>query len=148
MEKTYEFKDLVDIIELLRSKEGCPWDMHSQIAKEEGIFTMQDVIQEISQKMIRRHPHVFHDKLSKVLKKAEKMHYVQERKTELISSMSKTIESLRNKSEQEIEARKQEYIGALLLDISKLAKCYDVDAEEAHSKAVEGFIDDYKNQEE
>lgn len=33
--------------------------MHSQIAKEEGIFTMQDVIDEVSKKMINRHPHVF-----------------------------------------------------------------------------------------
>ena len=33
--------------------------MHSVIAQEEGIFTLEDVIQGISQKMIRRHPHVF-----------------------------------------------------------------------------------------
>lgn len=35
--------------------------MHSVIAKEEGIFTMEDVIDEIAKKMIRRHPHVFGD---------------------------------------------------------------------------------------
>lgn len=33
--------------------------MQCQIAKEEGIFTLDDVIQGISEKMIRRHPHVF-----------------------------------------------------------------------------------------
>lgn len=33
--------------------------MHSVIASEEGLFTMEDVITEISEKMIRRHPHVF-----------------------------------------------------------------------------------------
>lgn len=33
--------------------------MHAQIAKEEGLFTMEDVVNEVSQKMIRRHPHVF-----------------------------------------------------------------------------------------
>ena len=33
--------------------------MHSQIAKEEGIFRIGDVIQEVCEKMIRRHPHVF-----------------------------------------------------------------------------------------
>ena len=33
--------------------------MHAQIAEEEGLFTMDDVIQGISEKMIRRHPHVF-----------------------------------------------------------------------------------------
>ena len=33
--------------------------MHSQIAKEEGLFNIEDVITEVSEKMIRRHPHVF-----------------------------------------------------------------------------------------
>ena len=35
--------------------------MHAQIASEEGRFTMEDVIQGVSEKMIRRHPHVFGD---------------------------------------------------------------------------------------
>ena len=33
--------------------------MHVQIAEEEGRFTMGDVLKGISEKMIRRHPHVF-----------------------------------------------------------------------------------------
>lgn len=33
--------------------------MHSEIAEEEGLFTMEDVIQDVAEKMIRRHPHVF-----------------------------------------------------------------------------------------
>jgi len=33
--------------------------MHAQIAAEEGRFTMEDVVDEICEKMIRRHPHVF-----------------------------------------------------------------------------------------
>ncbi len=33
--------------------------LHAQIAEEEGLFTMDDVIQNVSDKMIRRHPHVF-----------------------------------------------------------------------------------------
>ena len=35
--------------------------MHAQIAAEEGRFTIDDVIQGVSEKMIRRHPHVFGD---------------------------------------------------------------------------------------
>ncbi len=34
--------------------------IHAQIAQEEGLFTMDDIIRGISEKMIRRHPHVFH----------------------------------------------------------------------------------------
>ena len=32
---------------------------HAVIAEEEGLFTMEDVIETVGQKMIRRHPHVF-----------------------------------------------------------------------------------------
>lgn len=33
--------------------------LHSQIAAEEGLFTIDDVVEGICEKMIRRHPHVF-----------------------------------------------------------------------------------------
>lgn len=35
--------------------------MYSQIASEQGAFTIQEVIDGVCQKMIRRHPHVFGD---------------------------------------------------------------------------------------
>lgn len=35
--------------------------MQSEIAKEMGWFTFEDVVQTLSEKMIRRHPHVFGD---------------------------------------------------------------------------------------
>lgn len=106
IQKKYTYEDFLNIIETLRSENGCPWDreqthmtlrsclseeacevnaairileetgnaenlqeelgdvllqvvMHAQIAKEEGLFTMEDVVQEVSEKMVRRHPHVF-----------------------------------------------------------------------------------------
>ena len=39
--------------------------MHAQIAEEEGLFTLDDVIRGINDKMIRRHPHVFSDNQEK-----------------------------------------------------------------------------------
>lgn len=33
--------------------------LHSVIAQEEGLFSFEDVVNTISEKMIRRHPHVF-----------------------------------------------------------------------------------------
>ncbi|MDD3205893.1 MAG: MazG family protein [Lachnospiraceae bacterium] len=39
--------------------------MHSQIASEEGLFTWEDVVQEVSEKMIRRHPNVFGNVIEK-----------------------------------------------------------------------------------
>jgi uncharacterized protein YabN with tetrapyrrole methylase and pyrophosphatase domain len=56
--------------------------MHSQIASEEGLFDIYDVIDGVCEKMIRRHPHVFGEKKAvtdseapmswEELKKAEK----------------------------------------------------------------------------
>ncbi len=106
MKSKYTYEEFLEIIEKLRSEDGCPWDqeqthnslrpcmteeaaevvaairildqtgdaenlkeelgdvllqvvMHAQIAKEEGLFTMEDVVNDVSEKMIRRHPHVF-----------------------------------------------------------------------------------------
>ena len=36
---------------------------HAVIAEEEGLFTFQDVARTVSEKMIRRHPHVFAGKI-------------------------------------------------------------------------------------
>lgn len=35
--------------------------LHAQIGEDEGMFSIEDVIESISSKMIRRHPHVFGD---------------------------------------------------------------------------------------
>lgn len=99
---SYEFEDLLTVMTILRSDQGCPWDreqthesikmdtieeayelveainnedhenikeelgdlllhvaFHSQIAKDEKRYSVDDVIQGIVTKMIRRHPHVF-----------------------------------------------------------------------------------------
>ena len=95
---------LINILEILRSENGCAWDreqthdslkknmieeayeavdaindndlhhlkeelgdvllqvvLHSQIAKEEKAFDIEDVAKGISDKLIHRHPHVFGD---------------------------------------------------------------------------------------
>ena len=35
--------------------------MHSEIARKNGTFTIADVVDGVSRKMIRRHPHIFGD---------------------------------------------------------------------------------------
>src|SRR5574344_371652 len=95
---------LIEIIEVLRSPQGCKWDreqthlslrrnmleeayeaveaidenspvhlqeelgdvllqvvLHSQIAKDNSEFTIEDVAKELNEKLIHRHPHVFGD---------------------------------------------------------------------------------------
>ena len=108
--KTYEeksahdFAELLEIVAILRSPDGCPWDraqthetmkkclsdetqevieaidkaddenlceelgdvllqvlLNCEIAKERKAFEFSDVVQMLSEKLIRRHPHVFGD---------------------------------------------------------------------------------------
>lgn len=97
-----KFDELTEIIKILRSPDGCPWDreqtlyslksammeeaaelldaldnkdienikeelgdvllhvvIHSQIAHEDKLFDIEDVIDNLNEKLVRRHPHVF-----------------------------------------------------------------------------------------
>jgi len=70
---------------------------HAQIAKEEGKFTIDDVINGICEKMIRRHPHVFGKEnlgtSKEVLKKWEEIKN-QEKKEKPASAMDKVPRSM------------------------------------------------------
>ncbi len=100
----YNIDDMLKIMEILRSENGCPWDreqdhhsirkdfieevyeaveaidledtallreelgdvllqvvFHSRIEEEKGSFCFDDVVDEVCQKLIIRHPHVFGD---------------------------------------------------------------------------------------
>ena len=64
LEESYEYIDAVqsDDAKLMAEELGdvlLQVVFHAQIAKEEGKFTIDDVITEICEKMVRRHPHVF-----------------------------------------------------------------------------------------
>ncbi|MCD4751521.1 MAG: nucleoside triphosphate pyrophosphohydrolase [Anaerolineaceae bacterium] len=64
LEETYEMIDALDRGDLQGVKEELgdvllQIFLHAQIAVEEGDFRLGDVLESISQKMIRRHPHVF-----------------------------------------------------------------------------------------
>lgn len=100
----YTLEDLLEIITILRSPEGCPWDreqdhksirrdfleecyeaveaidaespemlreelgdvlfqvaFHSELEREAGRFDFADIVHDVAQKMVVRHPHVFAD---------------------------------------------------------------------------------------
>lgn len=64
LEEAYEVIDAIEKIDYSNLKEELG-DLlfqivfHSKLASESGIFTFQEVVQGISDKLIRRHPHVF-----------------------------------------------------------------------------------------
>ena len=45
--------------------------LHAQIAKEKKLFDMTDIIDIITEKLIRRHPHVFQNKAKVSIKEVE-----------------------------------------------------------------------------
>jgi len=68
--RTYLIEEVYEVLEALESGDDAKFAeemgdlllqivFHSQIATEEGRFTVSEVIREIHDKMIRRHPHVF-----------------------------------------------------------------------------------------
>jgi MazG family protein len=70
IEEAYEVLDALDSTDDVKFAEELG-DLllqvlfHAQIASEEGRFAISDVIREIYEKMIRRHPHVFGEKRAK-----------------------------------------------------------------------------------
>jgi MazG family protein len=102
--------DLLDVMAILRSPEGCPWDreqthqtlrfhaveevyelmdaieaaddqemaeelgdlllqvvFHCQLARERGAFNFETVARQMTEKLLRRHPHVFVDSKAKTV---------------------------------------------------------------------------------
>lgn len=68
--RTYLLEEVYEVLEALDTGNDAKFAeemgdlllqivFHSQIAREQGRFTVADVIREIHDKMIRRHPHVF-----------------------------------------------------------------------------------------
>lgn len=86
--RTYLIEEAYEVLEAMESGDDAKFAeemgdlllqivFHSQIAKEEGRFNVADVIREVHDKMVRRHPHVFGEKRAKdsaeVLKKWEQI---------------------------------------------------------------------------
>jgi len=74
--RTYLIEEAYEVLEALESGNDAKFAeelgdlllqvvFHAQIAAEQGRFTAADVVREIHQKMVRRHPHVFGEKRAK-----------------------------------------------------------------------------------
>ena len=74
--RTYLIEEAYEVLDALESRDDAKFAeelgdlllqvlFHAQIAQEEGRFSIADVIREIYEKMIRRHPHVFGKKRAK-----------------------------------------------------------------------------------
>ena len=74
--RTYLIEEAYEVLEAMESGDDAKFAeemgdlllqivFHSEIAREEGRFDVSDVIREVHDKMVRRHPHVFGEKRAK-----------------------------------------------------------------------------------
>ena len=173
LEEAYEANDAID--------EGDPMKiadelgdvllqvvMHAQIGKEEGTFTIDDVTDLVSKKMIERHPHVFGDTEVKnseeVLDNWEKIKKEKRGQKTVYESMESVTKSLPSLSRAtkvigkavkgnlyEIEKDDnitKEDIGAILFELCALSYEKGVDPEEELALYTKKFIKNFKNIEE
>jgi len=158
-EKKHDFESLLQLVEILRSPEGCVWDreqthesirgdiieetyevieaidkadtallreelgdvmfqvlFHSRIEEERGGFTVDDVIGDIVDKMVLRHPHVFGnvdvENSAQVLDNWEKIKKVEKQRVtvrENMQSVPKQLPSLMRAKKIIKKARKDGY---------------------------------------
>ena len=105
--RTYLIEEVYEVLEALESGNDAKFAeelgdlllqvvFHAQIATEQGRFTAADVVREIHQKMVRRHPHVFGEKRAKdateVLKYWEQIK-AEERRAESGKGSGSSVES-------------------------------------------------------
>jgi len=105
--RTYLIEEAYEVLEALESGNDAKFAeelgdlllqvvFHAQIATEQGRFTAADVVREIHQKMVRRHPHVFGEKCAKdateVLKNWEQIK-AEERRAESGKGSGSSVES-------------------------------------------------------
>ena len=143
--------------------------MHAQIGKEEGTFTIDDVIDAVSRKMIERHPHVFGDAVAKdsakvlenweEIKKAQrKQKYVYEELEHITPSLpalyrcNKVIGKAKKagfieKINPDVHMTEEE-IGEKLFEICALSHQNKINPEEALYSFIKKFIKKIKNIEE
>lgn len=91
LEETYEVLDAVDARDPARLRDELG-DLllqvvfHARIAEEAGLFTIDDVISDIRDKLIRRHPHVFPDAEGRIVDGIDTPHEVKQRWEEIKKS--------------------------------------------------------------
>ncbi len=101
IEEVYEAIEAIDLedSELLKEELGdvlLQIVLHSQFEEEKGVFNLEDVINDIAQKIVIRHPHVFHNKEeeksseNKVLEKWEEI----KNKTKGFETLAEKLESV------------------------------------------------------
>ena len=142
--------------------------MHAQIGKEEGTFTIDDVTDAVSRKMIERHPHVFgevsvscSDEVLDNWEQIKKEQRGQKTVYEAMQSVTKSLPALTRATKiigkavkanlysvDSCENAKKEEIGGKLFEVCAVAYKNGIDPEEALAAFTKKIIKNFKNIEE
>lgn len=142
--------------------------MHAQIGKEEGTFTIDDVTDAVSRKMIERHPHVFgevsvscSDEVLDNWEQIKKEQRGQKTVYEAMQSVTKSLPALTRATKiigkavkanlysvDSCENAKKEEIGGKLFGVCAVAYKNGIDPEEALAAFTKKIIKNFKNIEE
>ncbi len=135
IEESYEVVESIDNRDMANLREELgdvllQIVMHSVIAEEEKAFTIEEVIEEISEKMIRRHPHVFGDveaeTSEEVLKNWDEIKKVEKKEKTLGESMERIPKALPANIRAEKAQKKAAKIGFDFADYEEaLGKVYE-----------------------
>ena len=136
--------------------------LHTEIARAHGEFEMQDVTSEISEKMIRRHPHVFAgakapqmDEISGRWQEIKRQEYDQTSRAQSMRAVAKALPALvraekvlkraENADELMRVAAEQDGadIGRALLALVARAMQQNASAEELLAESIGAYIDDF-----
>ena len=203
--ENYCLTDLQEIVRILRSPEGCPWDkeqthesvrsalleegleaidaiersddaalceelgdvllqvlFHTQIALERSAFTLDDVINGISRKLVYRHPHVFGDTQAdsseQVLKNWESLKQTEKHfstRTEALEAVPVSFPALLRADKLVSRAAKAGYsqpaeplgedaVGRALMDIVRRARAGHAEPELALAGECKRFIREFE----
>ncbi|MCI2430574.1 MazG family protein, partial [Candidatus Acetothermia bacterium] len=133
---------------------------HTQIAQESQHFTLDDLVEGVYQKIVRRHPHVFGEErtqdLAKIKGRWEEIKRREGRKLAVLSSLPALLEArklqeraVQTQSDLHIEPSlrvqallshvTEESVGRLLFEIVALARENQIDPELALKKATARF---------
>ncbi len=103
IQEAYEVADAIDHHDMVNLKEELGDVLyqivfHARIAEENGCFTMQDVIDGISDKMVQRHPHVFGEttaeEAAEILRGWELRKMKEKKRKHLLAGLSVSLPSL------------------------------------------------------
>ncbi len=161
--------------------------LHSRIAEEEQLFTLEDVIDEICRKMIRRHPHVFGvqvkekraedipadweeikrkekegkawiesplreipkelpslTRAAKVLKKADRLYGKGSSYEESAKLLAEKAGKLAGLCPEEPSEELMEIMGDILVNLSNIARIFNISAEQILTDRIEDMIDKWE----